>query len=287
MIPKIIIQTGKDNNHNDAVLAAIQSWKDLNPEYEYKYFTDKDCDEFILQNFHKDVRLAFNLLKPGAMKADLFRYCYLFIKGGVYTDLDNICIRPIDEWMNCEKEEFVTMLDLAYLEERSKESNDLLPKVKHDLIYQAFIASKPDNPILKKCIDHIVINTLNRVMPDDGLAPWWSPQYCGATIKLTGPKLLADIINQHIGMPVTSSFKLGLIKTDKVYIRFAGQLRNINMTSSNENNMWNQMQTITDLQGQSIIDVKYVGYEPGEDTYHLAKFPNEIYNYRLKLKDLK
>lgn len=285
MIPKIIIQTGKDNNHNDSVLAAMQTWKDLNPEYKYKYFTDKDCDEFILKNFHKDVRLAFNLLKPGAMKADLFRYCYLFIEGGIYTDIDNTCIKPIDTWMNCNTEELVTILDIAYLE-KLDDPNQFMPKIRHDLIYQAFIASRPNNPIFERCINHIVINTLNRVMPDDGAAPFWSKQYCGLTLKLTGPKLFADIVNQYLGNPVTTPFDLGIVKTEKMHIRFAGKLHNINMTSGDKG-IWNQMQTIKDLNGESIIDVKYVGYEPGEDTYHLAKFPNEIYNYKLKLKDLK
>tara|TARA_R100000152_G_C6767605_1_gene192870 strand:- start:858 stop:1715 length:858 start_codon:yes stop_codon:yes gene_type:complete len=285
MIPKTIIQTGKDNNHNDAVLEAIQSWKDLNPEYEYKYFTDKDCDEFILKNFHKDVRLAFNLLKPGAMKADLFRYCYLFIQGGVYTDLDNICLVPIDEWMNCDTEELVTILDIPWLQERNDPTH-FMPKIRHDLIYQAFIASRPNNPIFERCINHIVINTLNRVMPDDGAAPWWAPQYCGLSLKLTGPKLLADIVNQYIGMPITSSFDPGIIKTDKMHIRFAGKLTNLKM-DEDVKGIWNQLQTIKDLQGRSIIDVKYAGYDQDENSYYFSKFPNEIYNYKLKNTDLK
>ena len=112
MIPKIIIQTGKDNNHNNSIRAAMQTWKDLNPKYEYKYFTDKDCDEFILKNFHKDVRLAFNLLKPGAMKADLFRYCLLYVKGGIYLDIKTKLIKPIDKIFDLDsKNTMYTVID--------------------------------------------------------------------------------------------------------------------------------------------------------------------------------
>lgn len=31
---------------------------------------------------------AYDALIPGAFKADLFRYCVLFIYGGVYADID-------------------------------------------------------------------------------------------------------------------------------------------------------------------------------------------------------
>jgi len=34
------------------------------------------------------VKEAYDALIPGAFKADLFRYCVLFIYGGVYADID-------------------------------------------------------------------------------------------------------------------------------------------------------------------------------------------------------
>lgn len=39
-------------------------------------------------HFPAEVKEAYDDLIPGAFKADLFRYCVLFIYGGVYADID-------------------------------------------------------------------------------------------------------------------------------------------------------------------------------------------------------
>lgn len=34
------------------------------------------------------------------LKADFFRYLILFARGGVYTDIDTVSLKPIDEWIS-------------------------------------------------------------------------------------------------------------------------------------------------------------------------------------------
>ena len=75
-IPKIIIQTVCIKNIDDKTKNKIIK---NNPDYKYKYFNNDNCIKFITDNFSKSVVNAFHKLKPGAFKADLFRYCYLFI----------------------------------------------------------------------------------------------------------------------------------------------------------------------------------------------------------------
>ena len=60
----------------------------MNPGYKYEYYNDADCVSFMKRYFGTHVVNAFNILKPGAFKADLFRYCYIYIKGGIYLDID-------------------------------------------------------------------------------------------------------------------------------------------------------------------------------------------------------
>jgi hypothetical protein len=103
-IPKIIIQTSNDNmNKNIFHYNSIMSFIDLNPDFEYRHFYDIDCREFIKNNIDntdkcdkcdkcdKEDNLnkileAFDLLIPGPLKADLFRYFYLYKNGGCYFD---------------------------------------------------------------------------------------------------------------------------------------------------------------------------------------------------------
>jgi mannosyltransferase OCH1-like enzyme len=78
---------------------SICSILEKNPEFEYIFFDDKRCRDFLIENYQvnilsnepdnnqdSDVVRAFDYILPGAIKADFFRYCYLYIKGGIYID---------------------------------------------------------------------------------------------------------------------------------------------------------------------------------------------------------
>ena len=154
MIPKIIVQTYNTTNLPTEIVGAIKSWKVLNKDYKYIFFDDNQCREFIKENFNSDVVKAFDCLIPGAFKADLFRYCFLYVEGGVYTDIDNICMTPLDNFINDDDE-------LVLVKDRSIGNQGL--------IYNSFIATNKNNPILKKAIDLVVYNVLNNIYPDSGI----------------------------------------------------------------------------------------------------------------------
>ncbi len=64
-----------------------ESWKQQYG-WEYRFYNDDEAAEFISMHFPPEVRQAYDDLLPGAFKADLFRYCVLFIYGGIYADVD-------------------------------------------------------------------------------------------------------------------------------------------------------------------------------------------------------
>ena len=45
------------------------------------------CRDFIAKHFSEEVVYTFDKLKPGAYKADLWRYCVMYITGGIYLDI--------------------------------------------------------------------------------------------------------------------------------------------------------------------------------------------------------
>jgi hypothetical protein len=63
-----------------------------NPQFEYYLFDDADCLEFIQIHFDEEVADAFERLVPGAYKADLWRYCVLYVHGGIYLDMKMRCV---------------------------------------------------------------------------------------------------------------------------------------------------------------------------------------------------
>lgn len=112
--------------------------------YKYLLLDDMDALNFLNIYFTKSVIDRFNELSYGAHKADLLRYCLLYIFGGVYLDIKTILIKPLDEIL-VNKNYFYTCLS----------------KFKHkdtfeSYIYQGIIASPPNNPLFLRLISFIV-----------------------------------------------------------------------------------------------------------------------------------
>ena len=61
-----------------------------------EYFNDNMCREFIKKEFNSNVLKAYDTIIPTAYKADLFRLCVLYIKGGIYGDLTQQFLKYFD-----------------------------------------------------------------------------------------------------------------------------------------------------------------------------------------------
>ena len=153
VIPKTIIQTRKSNKMSHACFNAIHTFIDLNPEYEYKFYDDDDCIDFIKINFNNNVLDAYNKIIPTAYKADLFRYCVLYIYGGCYFDIKQILRVPLREIINPNE-------DIILTQDTYKTG-----------YYNAIMLSKPKHPLMLKLINQVVQNTNNNYYGDCPLCP--------------------------------------------------------------------------------------------------------------------
>lgn len=87
VIPKIIFQTSINKPEQyvvDKILSKCDGWR-------YIHFTDNDVLQFFNENpieEFKNIIVKFNNMPRGQHKADLFRYYYLYINGGVFLDSD-------------------------------------------------------------------------------------------------------------------------------------------------------------------------------------------------------
>ena len=85
-IPKILHCT-----HYNKDIIPQKVWNNISKyagDYEFRYYSDDDCIRYLDKNFGKKYSDKFKELKNGAHKADLFRYCVLYLEGGVYMDID-------------------------------------------------------------------------------------------------------------------------------------------------------------------------------------------------------
>lgn len=104
--PKIIWQTWKvpldSNDFNPKFKKFTKAWNDKNPDYLYNIIPDSAAHELInhlYQTIPKVIH-AYNILPKNILKADFFRYLILFARGGVYSDIDTMSIKSINNWVS-------------------------------------------------------------------------------------------------------------------------------------------------------------------------------------------
>lgn len=72
-----------------------QSWKDLNPSWEYCFWTDDDIEAFVKEEYPDFYETWIDYDKP-IKRPDTWRYLALQRIGGIYVDMDFACLKPID-----------------------------------------------------------------------------------------------------------------------------------------------------------------------------------------------
>tara|TARA_B110000971_G_scaffold196463_1_gene211624 strand:+ start:189 stop:1415 length:1227 start_codon:yes stop_codon:yes gene_type:complete len=229
LIPKTIIQTYNTRHVNIHIYNATRTWTLLNPNYKYIIFDNEECRTFIKNNFQPIVLRTFDGLIPGAFKADLFRYCYLYKKGGVYSDIDNMCLVPMDSIIN-KTDSFLSVKDRP-----------------HSTIFNSFIATKPDNPVLHECIQKIVYNVTHRVYYD-------SSDSLMDALTYTGPRCLGISLNKYLNRNLNSDFSEGIHTINNIAFTLFINNKNSFITFNNKR----------------LIKIKYEGYKSHSNYWKLA-----------------
>jgi hypothetical protein len=105
-IPNIIHYTFMNNNLPKAITDIVNHNKKMCPHCNFKFYDDVACDVFIKTNFDAETYTAFKMINDvyGAMKADFFRYCVLYITGGIYIDIKSVINYPIFKLIQPEDE---------------------------------------------------------------------------------------------------------------------------------------------------------------------------------------
>jgi len=101
-------------------------------------FDDQDCISFLEKHFPSVIAFTFKQLH-GGHKGDLFRYCILYLYGGVYMDIKTELLSPLDNILPIHSPYIYTVINYA-----------------GDHIYQGIIATPPSQEIFPHLIEKIV-----------------------------------------------------------------------------------------------------------------------------------
>jgi hypothetical protein len=156
----------------DYAQMCVKSITDFYGTEEYHLYSGEELEEIIKSNFDTDVYKSYQKLKPYACKADLARYCLLYLYGGLYIDLNTKFINKIP---NLDRLDFFAFRDM-------KKSSIRTWSVSNTIIF-----SKEKNSILKNCIDQVVQNCRNEYY---GVQPI-EPTAC----TVLGKSIMKDNVN--------------------------------------------------------------------------------------------
>ena len=171
-VPLVIYQSWQTNSVPDYMYACIKKLIATNPEFDYYLYSDKHCRIFIKNNFDREVLNAFDSLKPGAYKSDLWRYCILYKNGGVYLDIKYFSLVPLIN--------IIEKNPIIYVKDKRLGCNNNT----YTGLYNAFIVSPPGNSIFKYCINDILDSCKFKL-------------YRTSSLDITGPCLLGRMVNKY------------------------------------------------------------------------------------------
>jgi mannosyltransferase OCH1-like enzyme len=288
VIPLHIYQTWHTKDLPPKMYECVEKLKKANPEFTHHLYDDVECREFIKNNFEQDVLDAYDNLIPGAYKADLWRYCILYINGGIYLDIK---FEPINgfKFISCvDKEHFPCERPYIDKNMQFKDEKKLIKQPNYyDIVYDkidkrfwkdkklgiqfALMITKPNNQILHDCIQQVVYNVKNKEYGYNALYP-------------TGPGLIGEkyfkgdmskIKDIDIFLSIFGEYFITKNKPIlKIYDEYRAE-QNMHQNTEYYSVLWHKKQI---YQGEAIIPLHIY------QTWHTKNLPPKMYECVEKLK---
>jgi mannosyltransferase OCH1-like enzyme len=158
--PKVLFSSYMCHESEPMVQQILQKWKELNPSFEVKYFSDEDVKHFFEKS---DFYSVYNGMKNGVAIADFFRICYIYKYGGYWFDLD-LVPKKIEDKIPIEGN--VHLFDVGF-----------------GNISYMFIGGAPCQLLFKKIIESVSLNIISQ-----------KKKKTQSVIDVTGPRVIQNII---------------------------------------------------------------------------------------------
>lgn len=136
-IPKRIFQTWKNTQVPEHWKSSPASIKKHMPDWEYYLVTDEEMDQIVKIHF-PDFYPIWKAFPYPIQRVDAWRYCMLYLYGGIYLDLDFELLQPLDQLFTSDNQ--------VYLVNSGNLSS---------VYTNAFLASQPGAPIWLEMIEYM------------------------------------------------------------------------------------------------------------------------------------
>jgi mannosyltransferase OCH1-like enzyme len=196
-IPKIVYQSWISRDMAPKMRANLNKWTSLNDKtYRFVFFDDNEQRDWMKENC-TEYWPAWKALQLPAARADLFRYCILYVDGGVWSDIDVEPILPLSDFIRPE-----ASAELIVVQDGGMPGDGFL--------YNAFLAAVPRHPVLKRSMD--IVRGHYKIRLEEGAV------FC------TGPHVLWRAVNDTTSGQVQPKTFVGLDTKHKIeYLSFSGE----------------------------------------------------------------
>ena len=141
-IPRLLHQTWKRASPlPDKYRTCQESWKRLNPDLEYRFHDDSDCEQLVRRHYPQYLGTYLDMDEP-VERADMFRYMAIHHYGGIYADMDTTCRRQLHPLFTPEDRVVVAV-------EKDQPGQ-------HQLLQWCF-AARAGQPVFLRILDEIVV----------------------------------------------------------------------------------------------------------------------------------
>jgi len=167
VVPRIIHQTWKNYDIPEKWKKNQETWKKNHPNWKYMYWTDED-NLNLIKNHYPWFLETFVSYPHNIQRADAIRPFILYHYGGIYADMDYICLKNFDD---------VVQKDGVYLVECNYQLTNSL------------MASSSRHPFWKIVMKNMMKNTKQ---------PFYMPHHL-YILTSTGPHLLNNSLKLYEG----------------------------------------------------------------------------------------
>jgi len=123
-------------------LKVFDTFKTFAPEYKHKVFDHEDMVAFLQLHFGQKYVNAFNDLAYKPYAADMFRYGYLYLFGGIWMDIDT---------------QLLTSMSSIIRDPQLVYSGSIANKHEEGIV-QNFLAYPSGHPVMKAAMEHVANN---------------------------------------------------------------------------------------------------------------------------------
>lgn len=189
-IPRRIIQT---HRNPDIGREWRQTWINHHPGYEYLFFDNAACRDFVAT--HRPELLAvYDKLPANVQRADMFRYLAVHELGGMYADVDTICDAPLHSYIDMNTGHLVAGMEMTMANyPHGAETYMLNYAAPYQVLNWAFAAPKghPALQLMLRRIEYYVSQ-----MSEEQLALWTKTDRF--TLEITGPMAFTHVLNEFL-----------------------------------------------------------------------------------------